>query len=253
MADRILVRFSPGGTEDAVRATDDSGASVGLDPSRGRIRRRSPIDPPGRNEASGWSLVASQGNIGTVRSGPGMSAGPTSGAGGTRRPPSGSPTSPAVPNRIATEMLHLLVVDDDDELRESLATYLRTALHETVVETASDGKSALERFGRGRIDVLLVDYQMPGMDGIELLERIRHIAPDCIRLMLTGRGDFEIAQKAVNEGHVFGFLTKGVDPDEILRQVTAAINSARTVLAHRQAAESTAQQNRRLRAGALGR
>ncbi|HEV2429036.1 MAG TPA: response regulator [Thermoplasmata archaeon] len=145
------------------------------------------------------------------------------------------------------------MVDDDDELRESLAAYLRTALHQTSVETATDGKKALERIERSPVDVLLVDYQMPGMDGIELLERVRQIAPDCVRLMLTGRADFEVAQRAVNEGHVFGFLTKGADPDEILGRVTAAVDAARMLLARRRAAEGTAQQNRRLRAGAFGR
>ena len=100
----------------------------------------------------------------------------------------------------------LLFVDDDESL---LASYKRQLRKQFQIETAVGGREALELIEQnGPYAVIVSDYRMPFMDGIEFLARVREIAPDTVRIMLTGSGDMQAAIQAVNEGNIFRFLTK---------------------------------------------
>ena len=100
----------------------------------------------------------------------------------------------------------ILLVDDDRHSLDAIAVALRRRF---AVSVAAGAKEGLERVcADGPYAVVVSDYKMPGMDGVEFLARVRELAPGSVRVMLTGHGDLEAAVAAVNKGEVFRFLTK---------------------------------------------
>jgi response regulator RpfG family c-di-GMP phosphodiesterase len=87
--------------------------------------------------------------------------------------------------------------------------------------------------------VVVTDLKMPEMDGIELLARVRDIAPDTVRIMLTGQADFGAAVDAVNEGNIFRFLTKPCADDTLATAIKSGFDQYRLVLAERELLEKT--------------
>ncbi|HVV87053.1 MAG TPA: response regulator, partial [Kofleriaceae bacterium] len=125
----------------------------------------------------------------------------------------------------------LLIVDDEPELLESLTDLLR---RDAEVRTAVGGEAALELASRFHPQVVVSDMRMPGMDGAELLARIREREPDAVRILLTGYTDLEAALRAVNEGGVFRFLTKPCPPSTLRKALRDAVEQHRMVTADRE-------------------
>ena len=101
--------------------------------------------------------------------------------------------------------IDLLIVDDDDDFRESVARrFHRRGYH---VEEVSNGEAALSASQRRQFDVVVLDLAMPGISGIEVLERLRSGHSECEVLMLTGQGTIEAAVEAMKLG-AYDFLTK---------------------------------------------
>ena len=100
----------------------------------------------------------------------------------------------------------LLCVDDEPNVLDALARQLRQRWD---VVTATGGQSGLERLVRdGPFAVVMSDMRMPGMNGAAFLATARTVAKDTVRLLLTGQTEIAAAIAAVNEGHIFRFLTK---------------------------------------------
>src|SRR6266700_2888600 len=100
----------------------------------------------------------------------------------------------------------VLCVDDESNVLEA---YQRNLRKRFTIDTALGGEPALALIAsQGPYAVIVTDMQMPGMDGVEFLMRVRQKAPDTVRLMLTGNADQKTAVEAVNKGHVFSFLSK---------------------------------------------
>ncbi|MBL0713597.1 MAG: SpoIIE family protein phosphatase [Desulfosarcina sp.] len=100
----------------------------------------------------------------------------------------------------------ILLVDDDPMLLAGLKRQLR---REFQVVTASGGPEALALVNaNGPFSVVVSDFRMPGMNGIELLSRVKDLNPDTVRMMLTGSTDLSTAVQAVNEGNIFQFHLK---------------------------------------------
>lgn len=114
----------------------------------------------------------------------------------------------------------VLFVDDDPDL---LAASARMFHGEFEIETALGGEEGLKSIrDRGPFSVVVSDVAMPGMDGIEFITRVREVAPQSVRLIMTGSTQAETAIRAVNEGHVFSFLTKPCSKDELAKAIAAA-------------------------------
>jgi DNA-binding NtrC family response regulator len=95
----------------------------------------------------------------------------------------------------------ILLVDDEPNVLDG---YRRTLGREFALETAVGGQEALALLAeKGPYAVVVSDMRMPGMDGIQLLSRIKSASPDTIRVMLTGHADTETAINAINEGSIF--------------------------------------------------
>jgi two-component system NtrC family response regulator len=118
----------------------------------------------------------------------------------------------------------VLIVDDDPHLRKALADRFRFWGHET--ETAADGVVALDRAGRQAFDLILLDLAMPGLDGLEVLDRLR--AADCAAevVVLTAHGSVEKAVEAVKRG-ADDFLAKPADFALLQRVVERSLDRRR--------------------------
>jgi serine phosphatase RsbU (regulator of sigma subunit) len=112
-------------------------------------------------------------------------------------------------------------VDDDPKI---LAAFQRQLRKKVVIETVESGAEGLEVLRRdGPFSLVVTDYCMPSMNGIEFLGRAREIAPETVRIMLTGSADLGAAIQAVNQGNIFRFLTKPCSPENLLEAVQAGI------------------------------
>lgn len=120
-----------------------------------------------------------------------------------------------------TQPASLLLVDDDPLVRESTARLL--AEYGLQVTPCSGGREALERLRERSVDVVLSDIKMPGIGGIELLEKIHALQPHLPVLLMTGYADLELALAAIQRG-VFDFILKPYNPPQLLHAVTKAID-----------------------------
>lgn len=115
----------------------------------------------------------------------------------------------------------ILFVDDDTNL---LAAFQRNLRKLYTFDTAPGGAEAIELVqSHGPYAVVVCDMRMPGMDGVVTLERIRAIAPDTVRIMLTGNADQQTAIDAVNRGQIFRFLNKPCPPDVLIPTIETAL------------------------------
>ena len=131
----------------------------------------------------------------------------------------------------------ILCVDDEPNI---LDAYKRALRKDFVIETAAGGVRALEMIeADGPYAVIVSDMRMPEMDGVRFLQRVSEIAPQSVRIMLTGNADQQTAVDAVNQGHIFRFLNKPCEPEVLAKSLTAAIQQYRLVRAEKDLLETT--------------
>ncbi|HWF90854.1 MAG TPA: HD domain-containing phosphohydrolase [Terriglobales bacterium] len=143
---------------------------------------------------------------------------------------------PEMPAPIGSEN-KVLFVDDDPAILEQ---YREMAQPGFDIDTAIGGKEGLAAVGnRGPYTVIVSDMEMPGMSGVDFLSQVRVIAPDTIRIMLTGHADVNVAMHAVNQGHIFRFLTKPCDRESLTSSLSAGLVRYRLVAAEKEILENT--------------
>lgn len=122
----------------------------------------------------------------------------------------------------------ILIIDDEEFVRNALVRALRSEDYD--VRTADGPKAAWEALSERPADIVLSDFKMPRMTGLELLQRVREQYPDTIRIMLTGHADTETVIDAVNNSEIYRFMTKPWNDDElklVLRLASAHLDSMR--------------------------
>jgi len=131
----------------------------------------------------------------------------------------------------------ILFVDDDPNL---LAAMQRNLRKQFSFDTALGGEEALTLIkSSGPYALIVADMQMPGMDGVELLSKVRELAPDTVRVMLTGNADQLTATNAVNKGRIFSFLNKPCEPETLRFTLEAALKQYTLVCVERELLEGT--------------
>lgn len=115
----------------------------------------------------------------------------------------------------------ILVVDDEQDMLTLLKRSLEPEL-DCVVETASSGEAAWEKFSGGRFDIVLADIKMPGMNGLELLELIKRDRSDQTVIMMTAFGHIDMAVKAMKSG-AYDFITKPFEHDTLVVRLEKAL------------------------------
>jgi EAL domain-containing protein (putative c-di-GMP-specific phosphodiesterase class I)/CheY-like chemotaxis protein len=120
-------------------------------------------------------------------------------------------------------MTRILLVDDDLNLLRALRRLMIRAGHE--VFTADSGLEALQIADSERLDVAIVDQHMPGMNGMEVLQRLQNIQPGCVRILASGRLDIPMIISAVNQGEVDRVLEKPISNDRLREVIQDALAS----------------------------
>jgi excisionase family DNA binding protein len=130
------------------------------------------------------------------------------------------PASPSARARTASERPRILVVDDESSIRDLLSKTL--ALEDYDVDTASDGRSALERLRAYPYDLLIADLKMPGLDGLSVIREAKRLKSDLPVVIITGYSSETAAIEAVNLG-VSGYLTKPFRVSQVLAVAAKAM------------------------------
>ncbi|WP_058303152.1 response regulator transcription factor [Gorillibacterium timonense] len=116
-------------------------------------------------------------------------------------------------------MYKVLLVDDEPAIRTGLVSLIDwTGLGYEVVDTAANGREALEKFDELHPQMMVVDIRMPGMDGLQLIQEIKKRNSNCHFLILSGYSDFNYARGAIGLG-VDGYILKPVDEDEMSEEL----------------------------------
>lgn len=117
--------------------------------------------------------------------------------------------------------MHLLLVDDEELFLETTSVLLNKRGIDTA--TATNGVDALRMLESRRVDVVILDVKMPGLDGVEVLRRIKKKYPLVEVIMLTGYGTVESAVEGLKLG-AFDYVTKPLSIDTMLEKVQNAYN-----------------------------
>ncbi len=141
--------------------------------------------------------------------------------------------------------LKVLFVDDEENVLRSLRRLLMDEDFEVL--TADSGREGLEIISENDIAVVMSDQRMPGMRGTEFLEHVRRLAPDAVRLVLTGYADVNAAVDAINRGGVYQYIAKPWRNDDLILSVRAAAERFRLVRENKYLNELTGKQNEELR------
>lgn len=143
-----------------------------------------------------------------------------------------------------TGRARILIVDDEPDILESLRDLFDAEMDDVDVDTAESGQAALDAMATTAYDLVISDYKMPGMDGLEFLSRVRKQAPQVPRVLMTAFPDLTIAIDAINEASVENFFVKPLEPDEIIGQIRSML-SARDKESQRNQAFARAMQMRK--------
>ena len=116
---------------------------------------------------------------------------------------------------------NLLIVDDEEDVLVVLDDLFSSRGY--LVSTAKSGQEALKLMEDVTPDLILADYKMPDMDGIELLTASQERYPDAVRIVLTAHGDLNVAIAAINEADVYKFITKPWNNNDLILTVQRAL------------------------------
>ena len=151
----------------------------------------------------------------------------------------------------------VLLVDDEENIVRSIARLLLEEESELEVICAHSGDQGLKTLGEHPdVALILSDQRMPGMSGAEFLQRARQIAPDAVRMVLTGYADMAATMDAINKGGTARYLTKPWDDSVLRRTILEGVEQYRLVRENRELNLLVEKQNRELaewNAGLKGR
>lgn len=131
----------------------------------------------------------------------------------------------------------ILFVDDEPNVLEGIKRQLRKKFQ---VAVANSGEEALEKIKEaGPYAVVVSDMQMPGMNGLEFLQKAQELAPLTVRMMLTGNSDQATVTEAVNRGEVFRFMCKPCPPEDMIALLNDGIEHHRLITAEKELLSNT--------------
>ena len=123
-------------------------------------------------------------------------------------------------------MSKILVIDDERSIRSTLKDILEYEKYE--VDLAEDGQQGIELIRKNDYDIVLCDIKMPGMDGIEVLEKIQILAPDIPVVMISGHGNIDSAVESIKKG-AFDYIEKPLDLNRLLITIRNATDKSNLI------------------------
>jgi DNA-binding NtrC family response regulator len=143
-------------------------------------------------------------------------------------------------------MSRILVVDDNETMRSGIALVVERMKHTAI--PASSGEEALARFNEGEVDLVITDYRMAEIDGLQLLNAVRQDHPETDVMIITAHGTIEIAVDAMRQGAV-DFISKPFPPDALRLKIDRVLGHR----AERRERQRLDEENRYLREEIGGR
>ncbi len=131
-------------------------------------------------------------------------------------------------------MNKILLVDDEPNVLNALRRELKEYFE---IETFSNPVEALERCRNTQFDLVVADYKMPELNGLEFLKQFGPLQPDAARLVLSGEADIDALIRTINETHIYRFLAKPWESAELLSSIRQALAYRDTILESRRQAE----------------
>jgi response regulator RpfG family c-di-GMP phosphodiesterase len=125
----------------------------------------------------------------------------------------------------------ILMVDDDRNLLDSFRRQFRKRLNLETAISGADGIQVIQ--DTGPFALVVSDMQMPNMNGVEFLSKVREISPNTVRIMLTGNANLNVAIDAVNDGNIYRFLNKPVETNILHQTILDGIRQYRLITAEK--------------------
>lgn len=132
-------------------------------------------------------------------------------------------------------MSKILIIEDEQSIRNVLKNILKDENPDYHVDEAADGKEGVDMLRKESYDLIMSDIKMPGLDGIEVLERARILSPDSAIVMISGHGDIDTAVECIKKG-AYDYISKPPDLNRLLNTVRLALDRT-----------SLVEENRRLK------
>jgi two-component system, NtrC family, sensor kinase len=139
----------------------------------------------------------------------------------------------------------LLLVDDEENILKSIRRVLRRGDWE--IETALDAEAGLALVERFQPEVVISDFRMPGMNGVDFLSRVKELLPRTQRIMLTGQADQQSIEEAINRSEIFRFVAKPWSDSHLVLTVKSAFEQHALLEENERLYRVTQQQNEQLR------
>ncbi|MDF1610820.1 MAG: HD domain-containing phosphohydrolase [Stygiobacter sp.] len=134
-------------------------------------------------------------------------------------------------------MLKIMLVDDEENV---LNAYRRNIRGQFVMKLFNDPINALNSLKDDKeYSVVVSDFNMPGMKGLEFLKKFHEINPDTVKILLTGYADLQLVINAINEGYIFRFLTKPCESENLIGAIKQGINQFKLITAEKELLEKT--------------
>jgi response regulator RpfG family c-di-GMP phosphodiesterase len=148
-------------------------------------------------------------------------------------------------NKESPQVQHVLIVDDDPDVLAALNSTLQRP--DYIVVCCTSAEDALVQIERQAFAAVIADQHMPGIHGLELLERVRSLQPDASRLLITGMLQVDTLIGAINKGEIFRFIGKPWSRSEVVATVENAVQRYELLLENRRLQASTQELNAQLR------
>ncbi|MFA6014560.1 MAG: response regulator [Gallionellaceae bacterium] len=133
-------------------------------------------------------------------------------------------------------MSKVLLVDDEQNVLNALRRELREYFE---IETFDNPLMALEHCRHEQFDLVVADYKMPEMNGIEFLKKFGELQPDASRIVLSGEADIDALIRTINETHIYRFLAKPWEKAELLSSIQQALAYRAAILNSRSSANAS--------------
>ena len=118
----------------------------------------------------------------------------------------------------------ILIIDDEECIRDSCCQVL-TKAGGYRVETANNGEVGLAKAREMVPDVVLVDLDLPGTSGFEVMDRLNEISPGIVKIVVTGNTSIDLEKEVVQKGRAMSYLAKPFSPDQLKQVVRRALDS----------------------------
>lgn len=138
-------------------------------------------------------------------------------------------------------MNRIMIVDDEEGVLNALRRLLQHApcrygrhAYSLEVEAFDSPHAALDRARVAAVDLVLADYHMPRMDGVEFLKQIEQLQPDAVRMILSGSCDVNVITQTVHRANIYGMVPKPWNDDFLMSMVAQALNHRDLLLEKRE-------------------